>query len=144
VSKGLDRDAIGAKVKVTAGELVQRDEVHAAGSYLSSSDLRLHFGFGKGTQVDGIEIHWPDGQVESVSNVGINHFNLYRGMKRNYEKSYTMELTFGMLPRRSSSSVRIYRKNIIRKSGAVEPHYLTVTNTGLAQTIPPLRCKARR
>ena len=72
--RGLNRDAVGAKVKVTAGDLVQWDEVHAGGSYLSSSDLRLHYGLGKRTQVDLIEIHWPDGQVERISTVAANYF----------------------------------------------------------------------
>lgn len=72
--KGLNRDAIGAKVKAAAGDLVQWDEVQAGGSYLSSSDLRLHYGLGQRTRMDVIEIHWPDGQVETIRNASVNHF----------------------------------------------------------------------
>ena len=61
-----NRSAIGARVRVTAGSLVQMDEVRSGGSYLSQSDLRLHFGLGAAAKVDKIEIIWPGGakQVE--------------------------------------------------------------------------------
>ena len=74
VGRGMNRDAIGAKVKVASGELVQWDEVHAGGSYLSSNDPRLHYGLGKHSKVDLIEVHWPDGKVEAVRNIEANKF----------------------------------------------------------------------
>jgi enediyne biosynthesis protein E4 len=63
-----NRSAIGARVRVTAGGLVQTEEVRSGGSYLSQSDLRLHFGLGGAVQVDKVEINWPSGgkQVESA------------------------------------------------------------------------------
>ena len=42
--------------------------------YLSSSDLRLHFGLARRTRVDLIEVHWPDGKVESIKDAPINDF----------------------------------------------------------------------
>jgi hypothetical protein len=72
--KGKNRDAIGARVKVVSGDLVQWDEVRTGGSYLSSNDLRLHYGLGKRPEVDLIELHWPDGEVEKVRRAPINHF----------------------------------------------------------------------
>ncbi len=74
VGKGPNRDALGARVKVVAGDLVQWDEVRSGGSYLSSSDPRLHYGLGKRPQVDLIEVHWPDGQTETVKNIAANQF----------------------------------------------------------------------
>jgi len=74
VAGGKNRDAIGARVKVVSGELTQWDEVHAGGSYLSSNDPRLHYGLQKKTKVDLIEVHWPDGKLESVANVPANNF----------------------------------------------------------------------
>jgi len=69
------RDALkGGKVKVVSGELVQWDEVHAGGSYLSSNDPRLHYGLGKNSKVDLIEIHWPDGKVEAIKDVAADKF----------------------------------------------------------------------
>jgi len=73
-AKGLNRDAIGARVKAVAGDLMQWDEVHCGGSYLSASDLRLHYGLGSRTRLDWVEVHWPDGAVETVQNPPINHF----------------------------------------------------------------------
>jgi hypothetical protein len=64
-----NRSAIGARVTVTAGKLRQTDEVRSGGSYASQSDFRLHFGLGSATKVDQIEIRWPSGAVEKLSNV---------------------------------------------------------------------------
>ena len=74
VGRGLNRDALGARVKVVSGDLVMWDEVRTSGSYLSSSDPRLHYGLGKRDRVDSIEVHWPDRNVELVQNAPINHF----------------------------------------------------------------------
>jgi hypothetical protein len=40
--------------------------VLSGGSYASSSDQRVHFGIGETASVDGLEIHWPSGAVETV------------------------------------------------------------------------------
>ena len=56
-----NRDGIGARVRVVAGDLTQTDEVRSGGSYISQSDLRLHFGLEKRTKIDLIEVRWPDG-----------------------------------------------------------------------------------
>ena len=62
-----NRSAIGARVRVTAGGLVQTAEVRSGGGYLSQSDLRLHFGLGSAKRVEKLEITWPGGgqQVET-------------------------------------------------------------------------------
>jgi hypothetical protein len=60
------RDAIGAKVFVTAGGVRRRGDVFSGGSYASSSDLRLHFGLGSAAKIDKVEIHWPSGAKEEV------------------------------------------------------------------------------
>jgi hypothetical protein len=56
--------ALNARVKVTAGGFAQTDEVRSGGSYLSQSDLRLHFGLGDSRQVEKVEISWPSGATE--------------------------------------------------------------------------------
>ena len=61
------RDAIGAKVFVTAGGVRQRVDVFSGGSYSSSSDPRAHFGLGSATQIDKIEIQWPSGLKQLVA-----------------------------------------------------------------------------
>jgi len=67
-----NRDGIGARVKVVAGDLTQIDEVHSGDSYLSQSDLRLPFGLEKRTKIDLIEVHWPSGTVDKINGVGTN------------------------------------------------------------------------
>ena len=61
--------AIGAKVKVTAGKLVQTSEVRAGGSYLSSNDPRLHFGLSRENKMEEVEIRWPSGEKEILKDV---------------------------------------------------------------------------
>jgi hypothetical protein len=61
------RDAIGAKVFLTAGGIRQRADVFSGGSYGSSSDQRVHFGLGTFSKVDKLEIHWPSGAREEIS-----------------------------------------------------------------------------
>jgi hypothetical protein len=60
-------DAIGAKVFVAAGGVRQRADVLSGGSYGSSSDLRVHFGLGKATKIDKLEIHWPSGAKQELA-----------------------------------------------------------------------------
>ena len=67
-----NRDAIGARVKVTAGDLTQIQEVRSGSSYLSQNDMRLHFGLGKHRQVDRVEIRWPSGLQEQLEGVKAN------------------------------------------------------------------------
>ena len=49
--------------------LRQIDEVRSGGSYLSQSDLRLHFGLGAATRVDRITVRWPSGAVDTCSSI---------------------------------------------------------------------------
>ena len=60
------RDAVGATVYLTANGMRQRGDVLSGGSYMSSNDQRVHFGLGKATEVDGVEIHWPSGAKEKL------------------------------------------------------------------------------
>jgi hypothetical protein len=66
------RDAIGAKVFLTAGGIRQRGDVFSGGSYASSSDPRLHFGLGTAANVAGLKIHWPSGAVEEIPVPGVD------------------------------------------------------------------------
>jgi hypothetical protein len=61
------RDAVGAKVFVTANGFRQRQDIIAGGSFASSPDQRPHFGLGPATKVDKIEVHWPSGLKQSVT-----------------------------------------------------------------------------
>jgi hypothetical protein len=59
-------------VYVTANGIKQRGDVISGGSYMSSNDLRPHFGLGQTTKLDDIEIHWPDGKVEHFTVPGVD------------------------------------------------------------------------
>jgi len=67
-----NRDGIGARVKVISGDLTQIDEVRSGDSYLSQSDLRLHFGLEKKSKIDLIEVRWPSGVVDRVADATVN------------------------------------------------------------------------
>lgn len=67
-----NRDGIGARVEVQAGRLQQMDEVRSGGSYLSQSDMRLHFGLGVNKKVDSIVVRWPSGNIDRLENVPVD------------------------------------------------------------------------
>jgi enediyne biosynthesis protein E4 len=64
-----NRDGIGARVLVVAKGRTQVDEVRSGGSYLSQSDLCLHFGVSEAESVDEVTVQWPSGQVDRVQDV---------------------------------------------------------------------------
>jgi enediyne biosynthesis protein E4 len=84
-----NRSGIGARVTVTSGDLTQTDEVRSGDSYLSQSDLRLHFGLEKRTKVDSIHVRWPNGTVDKISNVGANRIvTIKEGQGKVEEKEF--------------------------------------------------------
>jgi hypothetical protein len=64
-----NRDGIGAVVHVVTAKGGQWGTVTTASSYLSSSDRRLHFGLGKESVIESLEIRWPSGVVQKLENV---------------------------------------------------------------------------
>ena len=62
-----NRNAYGAMIKVTSGDLVQYHETQSAHGYNSTSDPVITFGLGARTQVESIEVRWPDGTTQSLS-----------------------------------------------------------------------------
>jgi len=63
--KGMNRDAIGAKLIATAAGRSMVRTLDGGGSYISASDPRLHFGLGPAKRVDQLEVHWPSGHTET-------------------------------------------------------------------------------
>ena len=61
------RDAVGATVYLTANGIRQRGDVLSGGSYISSNDMRVHFGLGDTDKVHQLEVHWPSGRVEKIT-----------------------------------------------------------------------------
>ena len=64
-----NRDGIGAVVKLTTAHGSQWVMATTASGYLSSSDARVHFGLGDSQVADTIEIRWPSGIVQTLTNV---------------------------------------------------------------------------
>ena len=61
-----NRDALGARVSVTAGGRTQVREVKSGSSYLGQNDLRVHVGLGSAAAVDRVDIRWPGGRLERL------------------------------------------------------------------------------
>ena len=64
--QGCNRDALGARVRATAGVMTQCQFARSGTSYLSDHDRRLLFGIGKAAKAD-IEIQWPCGALQKLS-----------------------------------------------------------------------------
>jgi hypothetical protein len=64
-----NRSAIGARVELKAGGLVQRQDLMGGRSYLSQPELVLTFGLGDATQADELIITWPDGSTQQLKDV---------------------------------------------------------------------------
>jgi len=73
-----NRLALNARVRVTAGDLVQLEEVLSGGSYLSQNDLRLHFGLGSHETIDQAEVLWPDGKKEILAHLAADRYYVVR------------------------------------------------------------------
>jgi enediyne biosynthesis protein E4 len=69
------RDAIGARIKVKVGGRTLVDEVRSGSSFISNSDMRVHFGLGAATKIDSVEVRWPSGVVETFPKVSADKLN---------------------------------------------------------------------
>jgi hypothetical protein len=68
-----NRDGLGAVVRLTAGGMTQTQQHDGKSGYLSQSSLPLYFGLGEATKVDRIEIAWPSGRKQVLSeNISLN------------------------------------------------------------------------
>jgi hypothetical protein len=90
-----NRDGIGAVVRVNSGKDQQWQMVHSGSSYLSQSELVLTFGLGDKTKADSIEVQWPSGQVDKLSNVpGSQTITIQEGKGVAASKAYNKPRTF--------------------------------------------------
>ena len=71
-----NRDAIGARVTLEAAGARQVAEVRSGGSYLSHSDLRVHFGLGPSSAVARVIVRWPDGTSEAFGPLAANRIHI--------------------------------------------------------------------
>jgi hypothetical protein len=70
-----NRDAIGARITMTAGGLTQIHEIDGGNGYAGQASKRAHLGIGTATKIDSVEIRWPSGLKEKVSGVAMNKIN---------------------------------------------------------------------
>src|SRR5262252_536729 len=69
-----NRLAIGARLKLVAGGMTQTEEIRSGGSYLSQSDLRVHFGLNAASRIASVEIRWPSGKIETLKELEADRF----------------------------------------------------------------------
>jgi hypothetical protein len=67
-----NRDGVGARVRVVAGDLAQVAEVHSGRGYQSHHGTRLHFGLGPRASIDRVEVRWPGGRREVFAKIPAN------------------------------------------------------------------------
>jgi enediyne biosynthesis protein E4 len=90
-----NRDGIGAVVHVKAGADEQSKMVRSGSSYLAQSELVLTFGLGARTRADEIEISWPSGQVDRLSNVNAGQtVNVQEGRGVSSRRPYSAPHTY--------------------------------------------------
>jgi enediyne biosynthesis protein E4 len=71
-----NRDALGARIRITSGEISQIREIAGGGSYLSQSDLRANFGLGNSAVASTVEVTWPSGSRQVFHEVKADRFYL--------------------------------------------------------------------
>ncbi|QDV34261.1 FG-GAP-like repeat-containing protein [Tautonia plasticadhaerens] len=75
---GSGRDAVGARVTVSAGGRERVGWRVGGGSYQSSGDPRVHFGLGDADRVDSVEVRWPSGRVDRFGGLPVDSGFLIR------------------------------------------------------------------
>jgi enediyne biosynthesis protein E4 len=66
-----NRSAIGARVRIVAGDVTLVREVRGGGSYYSQNDLRVHAGLGHATRVTRVDVRWPNGNEEVFRDIPV-------------------------------------------------------------------------
>ena len=68
-----NRDGIGSSLKLTAEGVTHVEQSKGGMGYMSASDPRIHFGLGRRTKIDALEITWPSGQVDKLTSIPVDH-----------------------------------------------------------------------
>jgi len=67
-----NRDGVGSTLKLTSEGFTQMKQRQGGGGYMSASDPRIHFGLGQRKSIETLEITWPSGTIDKLTNVPIN------------------------------------------------------------------------
>jgi enediyne biosynthesis protein E4 len=83
IGSASNRDGIGANLRLVAEDGTQRYAfVSTAGSYLSASDKRAHFGLGASTKIKLLEITWPSGRLQRIESIAADQILTIREPSR--------------------------------------------------------------
>ncbi|HYP13942.1 MAG TPA: CRTAC1 family protein [Bryobacteraceae bacterium] len=69
IGQKTNRSAIGAVARLRVGSRTLTQEVRSGSTFMSQSDLRLHFGLGVASTADAVEVEWPGGELEKVGDL---------------------------------------------------------------------------
>lgn len=72
IGEASNRDGVGARISISYGDKKQYAQKESSSGYISTNDHRLHFGLGDSKMVDSIEIIWPSGKVQQLTNIEAN------------------------------------------------------------------------
>ena len=73
-----NRDGIGARIRVKAGDRILIDEVRSGSSYDSNNDMRVHFGLGQTDRLDWVEVRWPSGLTENFTGTRVDAVQTFK------------------------------------------------------------------
>jgi len=73
-----NRDGIGARITVKVGSRILVNEVRSGSSYISNSDMRVHFGLGASEKIDSVEVRWPSGRRETFNGILVDRIHVLK------------------------------------------------------------------
>jgi hypothetical protein len=73
-----NRAALGAQVTLKQNGGTYQKEIRSGDSFISQSDLRVHFGLGKAEKAEKVVIRWPNGLVETLKGLEANRYYVVR------------------------------------------------------------------
>jgi hypothetical protein len=91
--EGMNTGAIGARVNLRQGGMMQTKELHPMRGFQSSVDYRLHFGLGGLGRIDTVDVFWPDGRMTVLTGIDPNQeLELWQRDAKVVEKPIALEL----------------------------------------------------
>ena len=72
VGTSSNRDGIGARIKVTVGNITQIRDMGASQGHMSHSVVPAHFGLGAASRADVVEVRWPRGKAQTFTDVAVD------------------------------------------------------------------------
>jgi hypothetical protein len=73
-----NRGGVGAQVRISVGGQTRLSFVNGGSSFAGQSSARVHFGLGNTASVDGVEVRWPSGRVETYHNLDVDRLHRIR------------------------------------------------------------------